>query len=65
MTGHENNWEALAGKDFGLSTLMAKIMLESRGSTLDVDGPCLFVASDYGGATARVRMRSIPYCSAI
>lgn len=71
MTGHENNWEALAGKDFGLSTLMAKIMLESRGCTLDVDGPCLFVASDYGGAHRQssyeiysVLLSDLMYCDA-
>jgi hypothetical protein len=40
----------LADKDFGLSALMAKIMLEGQLRTVEIEGPCLFVASDYGGA---------------
>jgi hypothetical protein len=71
VTVRDNNWEALARKDFGLSTLMAKIMLQSQCRTVDVDGPCLFVASDYGGAHREslyeiysVLLSDLMYCDA-
>lgn len=71
VTVHENNWRSLASKDFGLSTLIAKIMLESREPILDVNGPCLFAASDYGGAHRQssyeiysVLLSDLMYCDA-
>lgn len=46
----KNNWGILATKDFGLTTLLAKTMVEGRCCNPEIKGPCLIVASDYSGS---------------
>jgi hypothetical protein len=69
VTGQENNWNVLSEQNFGLSALLARMMLEGRSSTLDVKGPCLLVTSDYGGSHQRssyeiysVLLSDLKYC---
>jgi hypothetical protein len=71
VTGGENNWMALSGKDFGLCTPLAKIMLDVGAAPLNVRGPCLVVTSDYGGSHRQssyevysVLLGDLMYCNA-
>jgi hypothetical protein len=68
---HENNWNALSSKDYGLTGLLAKIMLAGRGCAPDIKGPCLIVTSDYSGSHRgssyeiySILLGDLAYCSA-
>ncbi len=67
----QDNWSEISASGFGLSSLLAKIMLEGRVRAPEINGPCLLITSDYSGSHAEssyeiysVLLADLKFCSA-